>query len=252
MINALLGILLTPVYWLVWGVLLAIFHLAQVLALHTRGEGARKKVASALNWCLLRCVLILGVRTRLEVEDWPPEGKPLIVVANHQNAIDISGISWLLRRYTPVFVSKRELGRGLPSVSYNLRHSGAALIDRDDPRQSLREIGRLGRLIHERNWSAVIFPEGTRSRTGSLGPFSSAGIKTLLKYAPDALVVPVCIDGAWRMGGLKRLQQRLGFRIRWTVLPALSAAQMGADAAVAAAEAAIRQHLQQTTAVSQV
>jgi len=32
--------------------------------------------------------------------------------------------------YKPKFISKIELGKGIPSVSYNLRHGGAALIDR--------------------------------------------------------------------------------------------------------------------------
>ena len=66
-------------------------------------------------------------------------------------------------------------------MSYNLRHSGAALINRDDAKQALTEIGRLGLLIDATNTSAVIFPEGTRSVTGEMKAFNAAGIKLLLK-----------------------------------------------------------------------
>ncbi|NNM52056.1 MAG: 1-acyl-sn-glycerol-3-phosphate acyltransferase [Pseudomonadales bacterium] len=245
MFYTLLSIVLTPLYWLIWGLLLVFFHAAQWLALHVWGERARRHTASLLNWALLRCLLFLGIRVTLDVKSWPPEGKPLIIVSNHQNQIDISGISWALRRYVPIFVSKSELGRGLPSISYNLRHSGAALIDRDDPRQALREIGRLGKLIQEESWSAVIFPEGTRSRDGVMKPFAAAGIKVLLKNAPDAWVVPVAIDGAWRMGSVKNFPLVLGHRITWTVLPAISREGQSADELVAAAESAIREHLGQ-------
>ena len=97
---------------------------------------------------------------------------------------DISPIIWFLRRHTPTFVSKVELAHGIPGVSYNLRKSGAALIDRKDPKQAIVEIARLGKLIQQENLSAVIFPEGTRSASGQMRPFVTGGVATLLKRAP--------------------------------------------------------------------
>ncbi len=237
------GLLLSPLYLTVWAGLLLVFHVLQWAALYSRGESARRRMASALNWCLLHCIWLLGIRPVLIYKEKPPTDKPLIIVANHQNQIDISGISWLFRQQDPVFVSKIELGRGLPSISYNLRHSGAALIDRQDPRQSLREIARLGKLIQQETRAAVIFPEGTRARDGQLQLFATAGVKMLLKNAPDAVVIPVAIDGAWRMGSLRHFPLGTIFQIRWTVLPALPAAT--AEQLVAQAETAIRRELGQ-------
>ena len=45
----------------------------------------------------------------------------------------------------------------------------------------------------------ILFPEGRRARDGSLQAFQSAGVAALLKTAPDARVVPVAIDGSWRL-----------------------------------------------------
>jgi 1-acyl-sn-glycerol-3-phosphate acyltransferase len=41
-------------------------------------------------------------------------------------------------------VSKKELGQGIPSISFNLRHGGSALIDRKDPKQAIPAIKGLG------------------------------------------------------------------------------------------------------------
>src|SRR5690606_38073836 len=99
----------------------------------------------------------------------------------------------------PKFISKIELGKGIPSVSYNLQKGGSVLIDRKDPRQALPEIKKLSQYIEKYNRSAVIFPEGTRSRDGKLKPFRDNGLKMLLKFAPSALVVPVTINNSWKI-----------------------------------------------------
>ncbi|MEM7655490.1 MAG: hypothetical protein AAF399_05120, partial [Bacteroidota bacterium] len=63
---------------------------------------------------------------------------------------------------------------------------------------------------------ACIFPEGTRSRTGALKPFSPKGVQIILKYAPSALVVPVTIDNSWRLTAKGWFPMGVGFRIKWT------------------------------------
>ena len=112
---------------------------------------------------------------------------------------DIPPLIWFMRDHHPKFVSKKELGKGIPSVSYNLRHGGSALIDRKDSKQALTEISKLGRFIEKNGYSAVIFPEGTRSRTGHPKKFQTTGLKVLMKKAPSALLVPISINNSWKM-----------------------------------------------------
>ena len=239
--RKLLGCVLTPVFWLVWLLLLCLFHLAQVIALNLFGARAQQSVVAALNFCLLHTLWLLGVRFFVRfAEPLPTESRPIIIVANHQNQLDIVGIGWYLRRYSPKFVSKIELGKGIPSVSYNLRHSGSALINRSDARQSLTEIGRLGQLIADTNGTAVIFPEGTRARDGVLKPFNSAGIKSLLKKAPDALVIPVYIHQTWALNRYGKFPMSVGERIGWTVLPAIDPRGKNANEVAQLAEESVR------------
>jgi 1-acyl-sn-glycerol-3-phosphate acyltransferase len=112
---------------------------------------------------------------------------------------DIPPLIWYMRKLHPKFISKKELAKGVPSISYNLRHGGSVLIDRKSARQALGEIKKLGKYISETKRSAVIFPEGTRSKTGQIKRFSSKGLIALLEACPEAVVIPVCVNNSWKL-----------------------------------------------------
>jgi 1-acyl-sn-glycerol-3-phosphate acyltransferase len=57
----------------------------------------------------------------------------------------------------------------------------------------------MAQYIETNKRATVIFPEGTRSKTGKPGPFAENGLKILCKYAPSAYVVPVTINNSWKM-----------------------------------------------------
>jgi 1-acyl-sn-glycerol-3-phosphate acyltransferase len=73
-------------------------------------------------------------------------------------------------------------------------------------------------LIEANNYSACIFPEGTRSRSGRLKPFMTAGINTLLRAAPSAVIVPFVLDGHSRMMKKGNFPLQFGEKITYTVL----------------------------------
>ncbi len=152
-----------------------------------------------MNWCLVKALLIGGIRVKVNTPHPLPENTSLIFVSNHQSLFDIPPMIWTFRKYHPKFVSKIELGKGIPSVSFNLRHSGAALIDRKDSKQALAELGNFAKRINKNKWSAVIFPEGTRSRNGHPRAFSQNGLKMILKYNPEAYIVPLTVNNSWKV-----------------------------------------------------
>ena len=190
---------LSVIYYLCFGLTLVIFHPIQWVCLNVFGYNAHKKSVDYLNFFLLKCTNLVGTTYKFENRELIPEGKPLIFVANHQSMYDIVAMIWYLRRFHCKFVSKKELGKGIPSVSYNLRHGGGALIDRKDPKQAIPEIKRLSEYIEKNKRSAVIFPEGTRSKTGKPKEFAATGLKVLCKSAPSAYVVPLSINNSWKM-----------------------------------------------------
>ncbi|GAB4021912.1 lysophospholipid acyltransferase family protein [Spirosoma koreense] len=248
--KKLLDYLLSCVYLLYFGIVLCLFHVAQVVAFHAFGKDAHKKTVDWMNASIAYGWYLTGSTIRFNDRPDLPPNRPIIFIANHQSMFDISPIIWFLRRHTPIFVSKIELATGIPGVSYNLRKSGAALIDRKDPKQAIVEISRLGKLIQQTNRSAVIFPEGTRTRsaTGEMKPFVTGGVAALLKRAPDALVVPIAIQGTGHFNP-KGLFPLISFsRMSWQVLPPIDPAGRTPDEVVQQARAAIAGELTSHTA----
>jgi len=130
---------------------LVVFHPIQWLCFNLFGYQAHKKSVDYLNLTLLRIGHLLGTTYKVENRELIPRGVPVIFVANHQSLYDIVGIIWFLRKWHPKFVSKKELGNGIPSISYNLKHGGSVLIDRKDPKQAIPVIKKLGEYIEKHN-----------------------------------------------------------------------------------------------------
>ncbi|HEY0110284.1 MAG TPA: lysophospholipid acyltransferase family protein [Fibrella sp.] len=231
--------LLSAVYLIYFFLILLLFHVAQLLAFWLGGRKAQKPVADWLNFSIMQGWILTGSTHRFRFDYTPPTDRPLIFVANHQSMFDISPIAWYLRCYNPVFVSKIELSRGTPSISYNLRKSGAALVDRNDPRQALSEIGRLGQRLKAGGCSVFIFPEGTRSRDGKPKPFASGGLAILLRKCPDALIVPISISGTGLFNPEGLFPLRPFSRMTWTVLPPIEPAGLTGEQVAGQAQEAI-------------
>lgn len=215
--RKLLAYPLSVIYLIFFGATLLVFHPLQWLAFNVFGYGAHKKIVAIMNLCLLRCSHLLGTTYSFKNVENLPTDKPLIIVPNHQSLHDISPIIWFMRKHHPKFVSKKELGRGIPSVSYNLRHGGSVLIDRKDSKQAIAEIAKLGKYIEKHNRSAVIFPEGTRSRDGHPKEFKTNGLRILIKRAPSAVLVPVSINNSWKMLRYGKFPYGIGNRLTFEV-----------------------------------
>ncbi|UKJ07733.1 lysophospholipid acyltransferase family protein [Solitalea lacus] len=241
--KKILGYILTPLFYLVFGSFLGIFHIVQIIALKVFGKKAHKKSVDVLNFFLLYSLTILGTRIKVKFKFTPPNDRPIIFAANHQSMFDIPGIIWFLRKYYPKFVSKIELGKGIPSISYNLRNSGAALINRKDSKQALTEIAKLGKLVAQHNYSVVIFPEGTRSKNGQMKNFAVGGLNILLKKAPNALIVPVAIKNNWRIHRFGKFPLSAGESVSWTVLKGIESQGRNIEEIVLEAEQAVRAEL---------
>lgn len=205
------------IYYLCFGVTLVIFHPIQWLCFNLFGYQAHKKSVDILQFFLMRCANILGTRFSFNNEHLIPKGTPLIIIANHQSLYDISPIMWFMRKHHTKFISKIELGKGIPSVSYNLRHGGSVLIDRKNPRQSLPAIMKFGEYIENTKRAAVIFPEGTRSKNGKPKAFQTKGLEILFKKVPSALIVPISINNSWKMQRYGAFPMGLGTHVTFTV-----------------------------------
>lgn len=190
---------LSVIFYLFFGITLLVFHPIQWISLKLGGYGAHKRSVDIFNFFLLRCLNLLGTTFTVENDFDIPTDKTCIFVANHQGMYDIPPIIWYFRKHHPKFVSKKELGKGIPSISFNLRHGGSVLIDRKNRRESLLKMSHFADYLAKTKRSAVIFPEGTRSRTGAPKKFQVSGMMMLFKKLPDAVVVPITINNSWKL-----------------------------------------------------
>ncbi len=208
---------LTILYLIFFGLTLVIFHPIQWFCYNVFGYKAHKISVDWLQFFLMRCLNILGTRFTFINNYEITTKRPLIIVANHQSMYDISPIMWYLRKHHVKFVAKKELGKGIPSVSYNLRHGGSVLIDRKNPRQALPEMIKLADYIEKTNRAAVIFPEGTRSKDGTPKPFRTKGLEILIKKTPSALVIPITVNNSWKMLRYGKFPMGIGNHIKFIV-----------------------------------
>ena len=168
-------------FYLFFSLWLVIFHPIQWVCYNVFGYNAHRWSVAILNWFLVRTTHLLGTTYSIKGMENVPNNVPVIIVSNHQSLYDIPPYIWFLRKLHPKFISKKELGKGIPSVSYNLKYGGSALIDRKDPKQALPEIKKVAEYINKNNYSVVIFPEGTRSKTGKPKEFATNDWQNKLK-----------------------------------------------------------------------
>lgn len=116
---------------------------------------------------------------------------PCVFTANHQSWLDIIALLVLLPGSVR-FVAKRELGR-VPLFGPAMRAAGHIEVDRRDLRSAVSAYEEAGRVIQS-GFSALVFPEGTRSRDGRLLPFKKGPF--VLAIVAQVPVVPVVILGS--------------------------------------------------------
>ncbi len=216
--KLILSILLTPIFYLLFGLTLLVFHPIQIICLNLFGYNAHKNSVVLLNWFLLRSMNVMGTSIRYKDFRKLPDNTPLIIICNHQSMFDIPPLIWKLRQQHLKFVSKIELANNVPSISYNLNHGGSVVIDRSKPDEAIILIAEFANYLKKNNYAVCIFPEGSRSKDGVVKRFKHGGIEAIIKTIPNALVVPIAIKNAFKFDNSRKFLKGVGIRVEITML----------------------------------
>ncbi len=140
-------------------------------------------------------LLLSGIKYVVEGRQHILHGRTAVYAINHASNLEPPVAFATLRRLTPKLgiLYKAEL-RKLPILVWAFDLAGFVPLERANREQSLPAIDRAVEAIRSRGISFMIFPEGTRSRTGELLPFKKGGF--ILALNAQVPVVPVAIKGA--------------------------------------------------------
>jgi len=178
----------TTKFWIII-VLLSVFlgTLAVLARLFDSSNNLSHKVSSL--WARLLCALN-GIEVDIEGMEHVLTDQPQIFIANHQGFFDI----FALNGFLPVqlrWVAKSSLFY-IPFVGWSMRASGSIPVDRGNRKKAYQAFLMTIEKLKAGN-SIVIFPEGTRSEDGTIGPFKKGG--PLLSVRSGAPLVPVTLLG---------------------------------------------------------
>jgi len=148
-----------------------------------------------------------------------------VMVANHLSLLDILVLFRLFRHFK--WVSKVENFR-IPFIGWNMRLNRYIQLKRGD-RESIREMmGEAERTLRAGS-SIMMFPEGTRSKTGVLQPFKTGAFELALRTGLPLL--PIVIEGTSHALPKRGFVLRGRHPIRITILDAISSERFaGLDA----------------------
>lgn len=137
---------------------------------------------------------VSGIRVRIEGAEHIERHRAAVYAVNHASNVEPPILFHVLRELFPRLrvLYKAEL-RKLPVLVHAFDLAQFVPLERGNRDQSLPAIQRAAAAMREGN-SFLIFPEGTRSRTGALLPFKKGGF--IMALTGQAVVVPVAIKGA--------------------------------------------------------
>lgn len=145
-------------------------------------------VRLALPWF----AYLLGTRLKVIGKEKMPDTHA-VYVSNHRSAFDPVFVMTAFPRRKTAFVSKLSVAK-YPFIGPYMNRCGYVFIDRESPMQAMRAIHRAAKYVKENKMNYGVFPEGTRSKDGSLLPFKS-GAFVLAKKA-DVPIAVMTVEGS--------------------------------------------------------
>jgi len=195
-----IGWLLSPVR-----TLLAVMHTALCSTVGLVAMGLNKGNGDWVMWNVGRVLwsrplLQWIVGARLDIEVHPEaqalanQGRGMVLVANHSSFLDINAA--FAASPTPiVFLSKASV-RKVPLLGKLNELAGTVFVERGNRASSERAVNQLTQTLVEGR-SVLVFPEGTRSKDGTLMPFKKGAFH--LAKSAAAPLVPMHISGTWNL-----------------------------------------------------
>lgn len=141
------------------------------------------------NWAR-RLLFIAGAKVKVTGTENIPTDRTCVFASNHQSFFDILVLLAYLDK-PHALLSKASIGK-VPLIRLWMREIHCVYVNRADMKAGIEAINKMIEVINN-GYSAIIFPEGTRSKTDEIGEFKGGAFKVAQKTG--APIIPVAIDG---------------------------------------------------------
>ena len=142
-------------------------------------------------WARLFCIMTFVRVKVIGRENIDPETS-YVFVANHQGAYDIFAIYGYLN-HNFKWMMKKSLEK-IPFVGYACKKSGHIMVDKSSP-IGIQQTMMAAKNRLKNGMSLVVFPEGSRSKTGKMARFKKGAFALATEFGLP--IVPITIDGAY-------------------------------------------------------
>jgi len=147
------------------------------------------------RWAMGLGLKILAIRVDVSGREAVDKKTRYVFMANHLSFIDGPLLFRLIPQSVRVILKKSVFR--IPVVGQGMRFVGFVPVDRKGIRGGKQSIEAAGRLMRERGYSYLVFPEGTRSRDGRIQAFRRGGF--FLALEAGASIVPISIAGTFAL-----------------------------------------------------
>lgn len=157
--------------------------------------GIRDPLLTVGKWAMGVSRRILGLKVEVCGLEHLEPTRSYVFMANHLSFLDGPALFYVIPRKVRVILKKSVFK--IPVVGPGMKFVGFVPVDRKRAAGGKRSIEGAIRMMKERGYSFLIFPEGTRSRDGCLQPFKRGGF--FLAIGSSAPIVPVAIKGTYEL-----------------------------------------------------
>jgi len=218
MVRKVLYILYQPYKWLIYFPILAVntilFGIFAVLGSMLVNQRFGSYLGGVI-WSRLNAILVPMI-VRVEGKENIDKNTSYVVVPNHQSYYDIFLVyGWL--GLDIKWIMKKELAK-IPGVGFGSKKVGHIFLDRSNSRKAMESLNEARQKLVN-GTSVVIFPEGTRSKTGELGSFKRGAFKLALDL--NLPLLPVTIRGTRKICPTGTINVFPG-RVHMTIHPPLN------------------------------
>lgn len=150
-------------------------------------------------------LFLVGGRLRVIEKENLLKSKQYLIIGNHTSWGDII-VLFIATKQMLRFIAKAELAK-LPFIGFMMKRMGMVFVERGNSQKSAKSVKQT--IAKIKGGARIVgFPEGTRSKTGKLGPFKKGLIMIAAKAEID--IIPVGLSNVQKVWPLNNFRFRPG------------------------------------------